>query len=81
MIRDRVTVVTKSGREHELVVDKQGGSIIAEVPRKTDTWFIATIADKNGNATREVMAVAADDISSVVFDSAPKKESKKRSAV
>lgn len=76
-IRDRLTIHTKDGRTHQLVVERQGGSIDQEWPKKAnETIFRAKMMGKTGEETGEEIAVPVDNISSLIVDKAPKQARK-----
>jgi len=78
-IRDRVTVHTKDGRTLTMQVARQGGSLEQRWPRKGDDPLLTVhMLDKNEHQTGESMVVPVENIASVVTDTAPKENAKKK---
>lgn len=72
-IRDRVTIKTKDGQTHQLVVAKQGGALSPDasesrIPRQGS--YRVEIMSKTGESIGELIEVPVDNISSIVFDQA-----------
>jgi hypothetical protein len=78
VIRDRVTVSTRDGRNLSIVVTRQGGSIRQSWPRNKSDNFEAHLMDKNERDIGESIVVPLDNIASVVTDSMPRERPAKR---